>query len=100
MKIFDEANSASGIDETPAIGRPAASISALIIMPPWFCKSGAKTAIAKNPYATEGIAANSSTTGLKILEIRAFTISLRHIAAVIPSGTATAQEPTVTINVP
>lgn len=83
-----------------ASGTPASNIAAESSAPPRVWRIGANTTIAKNPYATEGIAARSSTTGLKICAVFPPTISFRQTAVKMPSGTATAHEPAVTISVP
>lgn len=100
LKIFAVIISPVEKEIIRATGSPHTSMAAEISAPPLFCKTGAKTTIAKNPYATEGMAARSSTTGLKILAVFDPTISFRHTAVKMPSGTAMAQEPTVTIIVP
>ena len=83
-----------------ATGAPAKHPAEAINAPPWLWRIGANTTLAKNPYATDGTAARSSTTGLKNCAVLRPTISVRQTAARTPSGTATAHEPTVTINVP
>ena len=63
-KSFAAKNSPIKTDDTSAMGKPAIIEAIDIIAPPWFCSIGAKTTSAKKPYATDGTAASSSTTGL------------------------------------
>ena len=56
--------------------------------------------LAVDDGSTDGTAASNSTSGLKKPAVLLPTISLRQTAVRIPSGTATAHEPAVTIAVP
>ena len=68
--------------------------------PPLFWSNGAKTTNAKNPYATEGIAAKTSIIGLIICLNLNESRSLRQTAADIPNGTHTIIDPKTTIALP